>query len=147
MRFLLGVILGYSMRGKKKPLIPVLTTIAFVVYIVAPTVALLALRLDVQRERQMRPTQIQVPVLKGLSYENAKTKLRASNLSIRLLATRSDLPLQPGLVVDQSPQPGEQVDYGYAVGVTITEADQSSNSGSKRIGVGGRTSVTLNEKI
>jgi hypothetical protein len=60
MRFLLGVLLGYSMRGKKKPLITLLTTMAFVVYIVVPTIARLALRLDVQRERQMRPTQIQV---------------------------------------------------------------------------------------
>jgi beta-lactam-binding protein with PASTA domain len=121
MRFLLGVLLGYSMRGKKKPLITVLTTIAFIVYVVAPTVALLALELDVQRERRMRPTQIQVPAVKGLSYENAETKLHASNLNIRLLATRCDLPLQPGLVVDQTPQPGEKVDRGYPVAVTITK--------------------------
>ena len=122
MRFLLGVLLGYSMRGKKKPLITVLTTIAFVVYIVVPTIALLALRLDVQRERRMRPTQIQVPALKGLSYEGAETKLRASNLNIRLLATRCDLPLRPGGVIDQTPQAGEEVVYGYPVGVTITKA-------------------------
>src|SRR5689334_17049190 len=101
MRFLLGVLLGYSMRGKKKPLITVLTTIAFIAYIVVPTIALLALRLDVQRERRMRPAQIEVPVLKGLTYQRAEIKLRASNLNIRLLATRSDLPLQPGLVIDQ----------------------------------------------
>jgi hypothetical protein len=122
MRFLLGVLLGYSMRGKKKPLITVLTTIAFIVYIVVPTIALLALRLDVQRERRMRPTQIQVPALKGLSYEDAETKLRASNLNIRPLATRRDLSLQPGLVIDQTPQAGEEVDYGYSVGVTIAKA-------------------------
>jgi beta-lactam-binding protein with PASTA domain len=141
MRFLLGVLLGYSMRGKKRPLITVLTALAFIVYVIIPTIALLALHLDVQRERRMRPTQIQVPALKGLSYEDAETKLQASNLNIRLLATRSDLSLQPGLVVDQSPQPGEQVDYGYAVGVTITEADQSSNPGSKWIGVGVETKL------
>ncbi len=122
MRFLLGVLLGYSMRGKKKPLITVLITIAFIVYIVVPTIALLALRLDVQHERRMRPTQIQVPVLKGLSYEDAETKLRASNLNIRLLATRCNLPLQPGLVIDQTPQPGEKVDRGYPVAVTVTKA-------------------------
>jgi beta-lactam-binding protein with PASTA domain len=121
MRFLLGVLLGYSMRGKKKPLIKVLTTIAFIVYIVVPTIALLALRLDVQRERRMRPTQIQVPALKGLSYEDAETRLRASNLNIRLLATRCDLPLQPGLVVDQTPQPGDRIDRGYAVAVTVVK--------------------------
>jgi beta-lactam-binding protein with PASTA domain len=122
MRFLLGVLLGYSMRGKKKPLITVLTTIAFIVYIVVPTIALLALRLDVQRERRMKPTQIEVPALKGLNYEDAENRLHASNLNIRLLATRSDLPIQPGVVIDQIPQPGERVDRGYSVAVTVADA-------------------------
>ena len=123
MRFLLGVLVGYSMRGKKRPLITVLTALAFIVYVLIPGIALLALRLDVQRERRMRPTQIQVPAVKGLSYEDAETKLRASNLNIRLLAMRSDLPLQPGLVIDQIPQPGEKVDSGYAVAVTVTKRE------------------------
>jgi beta-lactam-binding protein with PASTA domain len=79
--------------------------------------------LDVQRERQSRPTQTRVPAIKGLSYEKAETKLHASNLNIRLLATRYDLPLHPGLIIDQTPQAGEEVVYGYPVGVTITKAD------------------------
>jgi beta-lactam-binding protein with PASTA domain len=128
MRFLLGVLLGYSIRGKKKPLITVLTTIAFIVYIVVPTVALLALRLDVQRERQMRPSQVQVPVLKGLSCEDAETTLRASNLNLRVLATRSDLPIQPGMVIDQTPQAGEKVDPGYSIAVTVTKAPPIGDS-------------------
>src|SRR6266568_8923685 len=123
MRFLLGVFVGYSMRGKKKLLITVLATVAFIVFIILPTITLLALRLDVQHERQSRRAQTRVPSLKGLSFENAETKLHASNLNIRLLATRYDLPLQPGLIIDQTPQPGEEVDYGYHVGVTITKAD------------------------
>ena len=128
MRFLLGVLLGYSLRGKKRPLITVLTALAFILYVLIPAIALLALRLDVQREGRMRPTQVQVPVLKGLSYEDAETKLRASNLNIRLLATRSDLPLQPGLVIDQFPQPGEKVDRDYRVGVTLTRGIQMGDS-------------------
>jgi len=123
MRFLLGVLVGFSMRGKKKLLITVLATLVCIVYIILPAIALLALRLDVQQERQSRPAQTRVPALKGLSYENAETKLHASNLNIRLLATRYNLSLQPGLVIDQTPQPGEGVDYGYPVGVTITKAD------------------------
>jgi len=123
MRFILGVLVGYSMRGEEKRLIIALATIAFVVFFVLPTVALLALNMDVHHERRSRPVLTRVPAIKGLSYEDAKTKLHASNLNIRLLATRYDLPLQPGLVIDQVPQPGEQVDYGYAVGVTITKAD------------------------
>jgi len=127
MRFLFGVVVGYSLRGKQKPLIIGLATIAFILYIVLtcvafPAVALLALRLDVQRERQSRPAQTRVPALKGLSYEEAETKLHAANLNIRLLATRYGLPLQPDLIIDQVPQHGEEVVYGYPVGVTITKA-------------------------
>ncbi len=92
-------------------------------YVIVPAVALVALHLDVQRERHSRPAQTRVPAIKGLSYEDAETKLHASNLNIRLLATRYDLPLQPGLIIDQTPQPGEEVVYGYHVGVTITKAD------------------------
>ena len=123
MRFLLGVLVGYNMLGKKKLLFTVLATVAFIVFIILPAITLLALRLDVQHERRSRPAQTRVPAIKGLSYEDAETKLRASNLNIQLLATRYDLPLQPGLIIDQTPQPGEEVDYGYAVGVTITNAD------------------------
>ena len=123
MRFLLGVLVGYSMRGKKKLLITVFATVLFTVYIILPATALLALHLDVQRERQSRPAQTKVPAIKGLSYEDAETKLHGSNLNILLLAIRYDLPLQPGLVIDQTPQPGEEVDHGYPVGVTITKAD------------------------
>jgi beta-lactam-binding protein with PASTA domain len=116
------------MRGKEKLFITVLATATYIVFIIlpavlVPVVGLFALRLDVQHERQSRPAQTRVPALKGLSYEGAETKLHASNLNIRLLATRYDLPLQPGLVIDQSPQPGEEVVYGYSVGVTITKAD------------------------
>ena len=131
MRFIFGVLVGYSMRGKGKPLVTVLAAIAFIVYIVVPTiicvVALLALSLDVRQERRSRPVLTKIPAIKGLNYKDAETKLHASNLNIRLLATRYDLPLQPGLIVDQVPQVGEEVVYGYPVGVTITEADTHSD--------------------
>jgi hypothetical protein len=113
-RFLFGVLIGYSLRGKQKPLIIGLAAVAFVLYILLtcvalPAVALLALHLDVQRERQSRLTQTRVPTIKGLSYKEAETKLHAVNLNIRLLATRYDLPTQPGLIIDQTPAPGEEV--------------------------------------
>jgi beta-lactam-binding protein with PASTA domain len=123
MRFLLGVLVGYSMRGKQKRLITVLATGAFIVYIILPAIALLALSLDVQRERRSRPPQTRVPAIKGLSYEAAQTKLHASNLHIRVLATRYDLPVQPGLIIDQVPQSGEEVVYGHPVGVVLTKKD------------------------
>ena len=123
MRFLLGVLVGYTLRGKQKLLIRFLVTLALVVYVVIPALALLGLSIDVQRERRSRPAQTKVPVLKGLSYEDAERKLHAANLNIRLLATRYDPAVQPGLVIDQTPAPGEEVAVGYSVGVTVSRKD------------------------
>jgi len=123
MRFLLGVLVGYTVRGKHKLLIGVLVTLALVVYVVLPAIALLGLSIDVQRERRSRPAQTKVPVLKGLTYEDAERKLHAANLNIRLLATRYDPTLQPGLVIDQTPAPGEEVAVGYSVGIITSRKD------------------------
>ena len=123
MRFLFGVLVGYSLRGKQKLLIRFLVTLALVGYVVIPAIALLGLSIDVQRERRSRPPQTKVPELKGLSYEDAERKLRAANLNIRLLATRHDSAVQPGFVIDQTPAPGEEVAVGYSVGVTLNKKD------------------------
>ena len=127
MRFLLGVLVGYTVRGKHKLLIKVLVTLLVVCVVlsavVLPAIALLALSLDVQRERRSRPAQIKVPTLKGLTYEDAERKLHAANLNIRLLATRHEPAVQPGLIIDQTPAPGEGVIVGYSVGVTVSRRD------------------------
>ena len=123
MRFLLGILVGYTVRGKQKLLIGVLVTLALVVYVVVPAIALLGLSIDVQRERRSRPAQTKVPVLKGLTYQDAERKLHAANLNSRLLATRYDPAVKPGLVIDQTPAPGEEVAVGYSVGVTISKKD------------------------
>ena len=123
MRFLLVVLVGYSLRGKQKLLIRFLVTLALVVYVIVPAIALLGLSIDVQRERRSRPAQTKVPVLKGLSYEDAERKLHAANLKIRLLATRYDPAVQPGLVIDQTPAAGEEVALGYSVGVTVSRRE------------------------
>jgi beta-lactam-binding protein with PASTA domain len=127
MRFLLGVLVGYTLRGKRRLLIKVFVTLLVVCIVLSavllPAIALLALRLDVQRERRSRPAQTKVPVLKGLTYQDAERKLHAANLNIRLLATRHDPTVPPGLVIDQTPAPGEEVAVGYSVGVTINKKD------------------------
>jgi beta-lactam-binding protein with PASTA domain len=127
MRFLLGVLVGYTLRGKQKLLIKVLVTLLVVCVVlsavVLPAIALLALSLDVQRERRSRPAQTKVPVLKGLTYDDAERKLHAANLNIRLLATRYDSDVRPGLIIDQVPAPGEGVALGYSVGVTVSRRD------------------------
>jgi beta-lactam-binding protein with PASTA domain len=129
MRFLLGVLVGYTVRGKHKLLFTVFVTL-LVVYVVLsavvlPAIALLALSLDVQRERRYRPAQTKVPLVKGLTHEDGERKLHAAHLTIRLLATRYDPAVQPGLIVDQTPAPGEEVACGYSVGVTINKKDSA----------------------
>src|ERR1041385_6670864 len=116
MRFILGLLVGYCIRGKQRLLIGILTAIAIVVFIVLPAIALLGLAISVQRERLSRPPQTSVPVIVGLNYKTAQGKLRDANLNIRVLATRYDLQLEPGIIIFQSPQSGERVDCGTVVG-------------------------------
>jgi hypothetical protein len=130
MRILLGTLLGYSIRQREKALIKILTVALIMIYVVLPIISLgiqaiglTYLGLSVQRERLARPKQTTVPAIKGLDYQSAVTILRASHLNIRVLATRYDLPQRPGIIVDQSPAAGEQVDYNSAVGVTVTHAN------------------------
>jgi beta-lactam-binding protein with PASTA domain len=123
MRFILGLLVGYCIRGKQRLLIATLTAIAFVCFIVLPAIALSLLTLDVRRERLSRPPQTSVPVVVGLNYRTAEIKLRDSNLNIRVLANRRDLPLEPGLIVTQTPQGGEHVDCGTMIGVTVSGKD------------------------
>jgi beta-lactam-binding protein with PASTA domain len=123
MRFLLGFLLGYSIRGKKPLLIATLTAIAGLCFIVLPAIALSQLALSVRRERLSRPPQTMVPVVVGLGHKTAQIKLRDTNLNIRVLATRYNLPVEPGTIVAQIPQAGERVDYGTVVGVTLSAAD------------------------
>ena len=120
MRFILGLLLGYHMRGKHRLLIATLSAIAVGCFIFVPAIALSLLALDVRRERLSRPPQTTVPVVVGLNYETAQTKLRDAKLNIRVLANRHDLPLEPGLIATQTPQAGERVDWGTVIGVTIS---------------------------
>ena len=126
MRFFLGLLLGYSIRGKKPLLIATLTAIAFVAFvcfIVLPAIALVPLAISVRRERLSRPPQTSVPVVVGLDYKVAQTKLRDANLNIRVLATRYDPSFEPGIIIAQTPQGGERVDYSTVIGVTLSAQD------------------------
>lgn len=126
MRFLLGLLLGYSIRGKRPLVIATLTAIAFVAFvcfIVLPAVALLPLAISVRNERLARPSQTSVPVVVGLDYKTAQIKLRDANLNIRVLATRYDPSFEPGIVIAQTPRGGERVDYSTVIGVTLSAED------------------------
>jgi hypothetical protein len=117
MRFILGLLIGYSIRGKQRALIATLATIAFIVFILIPGIALSLLAVSVHRERLSRPPQTTVPTVIGLTHYNAELRLRAVHLNLRVLA-RYDAPLDSGVIVFQTPQAGERVDYQTTVGVT-----------------------------
>src|ERR1051325_5167957 len=123
MRFILGLLVGYSIRGKQRLLIATLTAIAVGCFIVLPAIALSLLALDVRRERLSRPPQTSVPPLIGFDYKTAQLKARDANLSIRILAKRRDLPIEPGRIIAQTPQGGERVDCGTVIGVTVGGED------------------------
>ena len=123
MRFILGLLVGYSIRGKQRLLIATLTTIAVGCFIVLPAIALSLLALDVRRERLSRPPQTTVPVIVGLNYKSAQIKLHDANLNIRILAERRGLPLAPGTIIAQTPQGGDLVDWGTVIGVTLSGED------------------------
>lgn len=126
MRFILGVLLGYYMRGKKRLLIITLTAyIGFVITcsVVVPAIALSMLGLSVMRERASRPPQTSVPVVVGVNYETGQIKLRDANLKIRVLAKRHDPLFEPGIIIAQTPQGGERVDCGTVIGVTLSAED------------------------
>jgi len=126
MRFILGVLWGYYIRGRKRLLIitlTVFTVLVLVFAVVLPAIALCILGLDVMRERASRPPQTSVPSLVGLNYENAETKVQESNLNIRILAHRYDVPDEPCTIIFQTPQAGERVSYGTFVGVVVSDRD------------------------
>lgn len=129
MRFILGVLLGYYMRGKKHLLITLTVYIGFIIMcsVVVPAIALSMLGLSVMRERASRPPQTSVPVVVGVNYETAQIKLRDANLKIRLLAKRHDPQFEPGIIIAQTPQGGERVDCGTVIGVTMSGEDPWKN--------------------
>jgi beta-lactam-binding protein with PASTA domain len=127
MHFLLGFLLGYYTRNR--PLLAAtLLGFALVCFIVLPAIALSGLALSVRRERLSRPPQTRVPQLVGLDYKTAETTLHNTKLNIRVLAHRYDPPVEPGKILFQSPQAGESVDYGIAVGVVASREDPSNKS-------------------
>jgi PASTA domain-containing protein len=135
MRFILGVLWGYYIQGRKRLLIITLTvfTVLMLLFcVVIPAIALSILGLSVMRERASRPPQTSVPSLVGLNYESAETKVRESNLNIRILAHRYDVPNEPCTIIFQTPQTGERVSYGAFVGVVISnrEGDKAKQCSS-----------------
>ena len=117
---------GGAGTGRKRLLIitlTVFTVLVLVFAVVLPAIALSILDLSVMRERAARPPQTSVPSLVGLNYESAEPKVRESNLNIRMLAHRYDVPNEPCTIIFQTPQAGERLSYGTVVGVVVSNSE------------------------
>jgi len=75
--------------------------------------------LSERQKRAERPPQVTVPNVVGQDYRKAEAMLKEKGLRMRVLAKRSDQNQPVDIILDQVPLVGENVDLGYAVGVTI----------------------------
>lgn len=60
---------------------------------------------------------------KVAGHTGQSSKVRDSNLNIRILAHRYDVPNERCTIIFQTPQSGESVSYGTVVGVVIRNRD------------------------
>jgi len=105
-------------KWPKKLLIGLL--IGFLCFVFIVTAApLLGLWISVRQERARRTPQVKVPNVIGQDYRKAEAILKENGLRMRVLAKRSDQNQPVDMILDQVPFAGENVDLGYAVGVTI----------------------------
>lgn len=81
MRFLLGFLLGYSIRRNKRLLIATLTAIAAIAvfcFIVLPAIALSQLAISVRRERLSRPPQTNSPRSRRVKLQDSGKQIARS---------------------------------------------------------------------
>jgi len=70
----------------------------------------------------LRSPEVQVPDVVNQSRLDAETTLGKSGLDIRERASRFKPGVQPGIVLDQSPRPGEIIKVGQTVAVVVSRA-------------------------
>lgn len=110
---------NHEWKRKKKLLVAVLVGVFVFVWIILPAGFLTGLWLSERQKRAERSSQVKVPNVIGQDYRNAEAMLKEKGLRMRVLAKRSDQNQPVDIILDQVPFGGENVDLGYAVGVTI----------------------------
>ena len=65
------------------------------------------------------PTQAEVPALKGMTVEEADNTLRRAGLELGKRSPGSSTSIGPGRVMYQTERPGDQINQGSEVGVTV----------------------------
>jgi beta-lactam-binding protein with PASTA domain len=77
----------------------------------------------VASNRKPGPERTTVPQLVGLDQKTADAKARSTKLNMQVMMTRSDQPGTPGIILFQTPGPGETVEVGTVVGVSLRVED------------------------
>jgi hypothetical protein len=70
----------------------------------------------------LRSPDIKVPEVAGKSYFDGETELARAGLDIRERAKRYKPDVPPGVILDQSPRPGEVIKAGQTVAVVVSRA-------------------------
>ena len=110
-------------KNKRKRLIHALIVAAMIIFIIIPAAVLMGLWISVREERATRHRQVTVPNVVGQDYRKGESILEEKGLKMRVLARRWDQNQSDGIIIDQSPPAGDNVEAGHSVGVTIGGED------------------------
>lgn len=123
---------NHRSKLKKTLLIALVIGVALFIFIVRPAAFLTGLWLSERQKKAERPPQVKVPNVIGQDFGAAEAILKGKGLGIRVLARRSDQNQPMDVVLDQTPFGGENVDIGYAVGVTLGDFKTDATRSPRR---------------
>ena len=106
-------------KRKRKKIIYLLVGIAVFIWILIPMAALTGLWVTERAKRAQEPPRVTVPNVVGQDWRRGEELLREKGLQMRVLAARNDQNQPHGVIIDQSPMPGESVEVSHTVGVSV----------------------------
>lgn len=88
----------------------------------------LALPGEVRLTLSLGPSEVEMPLLLGLTEEEALVRLDSLGLSVAEVATRFRFGLDQGVVIDQEPEPGVSLERGSAVRIVVGRRGAASGN-------------------
>ena len=116
-----------AIQPKRKRFLKILI-IVLVIWLGVIPLSLVAINAIVASNRKPGPQRTTVPQLVGLDQKTADAKARSAKLNMQVMMTRSDQPGAPGIILFQAPGPGESVEVGTVVGVSMRIEDPDAQS-------------------
>lgn len=116
-----------AIQPKRKRFLKILI-IVLVIWLGVIPLSLVAINAIVASNRKPGPARTTVPQLVGLDQKAADAKARGAKLNMQVMMTRSDQPGAPGIIMFQAPGPGESVEVGTVVGVSMRIEDPDAQS-------------------